>query len=187
MAFIPLIAMAVGGVMMAASQYMQGKAQSEAAKANADMKRLAAIEVGKEGAQKEQLFREKSNRFMSHQRAVIGAAGAELTGSPLDVMADQAYQAEMDALTIRHQTSLDKWKTMWDADMSDWQAKNYKTAGTMAAGSTILTTAGSMFGGGKGMFGAGAAGKGVSGGGLDDGMWSLEDERDAYNRRRRGY
>lgn len=170
MAFLPVAMTIAAAVTQAAGAYGQGKAAADASRTNADIARMEGLEKQKEFARQETLSREKSARLMSEQRARYGASGTTFEGSPLEVMADQAFQSEMDALAIRHQGKLERWKANTTAENLDWQAGNYETAGKIAAGSTLLTSAGKMFMGGTGT------------NGKKDPL-SLEDERDEYFRK----
>lgn len=46
--------------------------------------------------------RRRTNALLSTARANVGASGIELSGSPLDVIANSAAEAELDALNIRY-------------------------------------------------------------------------------------
>lgn len=156
MALLPVAigVMAAGGLTSAYGAYTQGEHQAEAARRNADAQRIQGQLAVQEAQRQEQLQREKAARLMSKQRAMYGSSGAEMTGSPLEVMADQAYQNEMDALAIRHQGALERWKYDTAAENSEWMAGNYSSAGKISAASTLLTTGGNaMMAGSKGGLG----------------------------------
>lgn len=138
-------AAAAGGITSAVGSYVQGQQQADAAKMNADIARREGQIAIEEARRQEQVDREKSARLMSRQRNLYGSSGAMMTGSPLEVMADQAYQAEMDALNIRYQGALRKWKSDSEAENYDWMAGNYSRAGTMGALTRLASTAGDTF------------------------------------------
>ncbi len=135
-----------GGVTSAIGTYGAGKAQADAYSTNADIARIEGKQAMDETHEQERLSREKSARLMSKQRAFYGASGVDIaSGSPLDVMADQAYQSEMDALNIRHMGELAKWKAGFQANQYDWMGKQANRAGKIAAFSTLMSTAGNTW------------------------------------------
>lgn len=76
-------------------------------------------------------------RTLASAHAIIGASGVQLTGSPLDVMAESARQAEMNALIIRRGGQLEA-----HADLV--AGANAQSASRIAAAGTILTGATSI-------------------------------------------
>jgi hypothetical protein len=125
MAFIAPILAAVGTVISAKGQLAAGDAANAAAKENA----ANAVETA--GIQENQQ-RLADQRTLATGRADIGASGVQASGSPLDVMAESARQAEMNALIIRRGGQLQA-----HADLV--QGANAVQASRINAASTILT------------------------------------------------
>jgi len=80
--------------MQAVGSISAGVSQQRAAQAN-------AAAITSQAAYEERLQREQAARVMGAARAATAASGLVLTGSALDVIADSAAAAEMDALAIR--------------------------------------------------------------------------------------
>lgn len=86
---------AAGAVTSAVGAIQSGNAQQKMGEYNA----AAALATAQS---QEQLQRRQSQRILSQGRANAAANGLEMDGSPLEVMAQSAADAEMDALSIRY-------------------------------------------------------------------------------------
>lgn len=93
--------------------------------------------------------RQKDRLILSRTRALIGSSGLALQGSPLDVLAENTKQAEIDALQIRRTGQLTADATTRQAEIDRVNAGNQaaiaraggqaqSTASYLNAGSTIL-------------------------------------------------
>jgi hypothetical protein len=125
--FIPLILGLGGTAISAVGQIKSGNAAEGAAEFNANI----ALE---DAAIKEKQQRYTDQRTLSSGRAIVGASGVQMSGSPLDVMAESARQAELDALIIRRGGQL-------EAESTRLAGKQQKQASRYSAASTILTGA----------------------------------------------
>lgn len=126
MSFIAPAIAAIGGGISTVGQIVSGNAADNAAKANAS----AATESA---AISEAQQRQQDLRTIASGKAIIGASGVTASGSPLDVLAESARQAEINALNIRRSGQLQA-----NADLI--AGANAKRASRIAAAGTILTT-----------------------------------------------
>lgn len=85
-------AIIVGSVVSAAGSISAGKAQKKAAQQNAALARMQAEEDARRA-------RRQSDALMGRQRAVVGASGTSMEGSPLLIVQDTAREAEIE---VRH-------------------------------------------------------------------------------------
>jgi hypothetical protein len=116
----------VGAAVGMAGQLKQGQATAAANEFNADMTRTnTAIEI--EG------MKRKYGRLKGTQEAVNAVSGVAESGSFLELMADQAYEAERDILLTR-------WKGETQATISEQAAKDARTESYIKAGSTLLSS-----------------------------------------------
>lgn len=124
MAVFPIIAMGVG---MAISAYGQHKAGQSAKKAalkgkqasdaaaqlddfNAQIAEAQADDAVAIGAEDEAKYRTMVKGIVGTQRAGFAATNVDVSfGSSLDVIADTAYQGEIDAMTIRQNAQRQAW------------------------------------------------------------------------------
>lgn len=100
----PLViaSLAMGGASLGVStvsSVMGARGQAEQAKTEAEL-------VAQEAVAAEKLSREASERQLATARTQIGASGAGLEGSPLEVLIESTRQAELDALNIRYSGQL---------------------------------------------------------------------------------
>jgi len=163
----------IGGVVSAVGAIQQGKAQSDAAKYQAQVARnneIIALQQAaytrQEGAAQAQRQDLKSAQMIGTQKATLGASGVDVnTGSPLEIQASQASLARLDALTVQSNAERKAWG--FDVEASNQkaqqgmfyaQAANAKKAAALSAFSSLL--------GGFGKFAGKWSGGGGAGGSL---------------------
>ena len=138
-----LILAAVGTGVSAYSSYAQGQAQEKAADENAQIALANAQAAEDKAKYDEEMHREKVKKLLSAQRALYGASGVDMAGSPLMVQEDTLSQGEMDALAIRKGGSVAAAEQRSMANLYRMQGKAAKTGSYYQAGSTLLSGAGS--------------------------------------------
>ena len=193
---LALIGTALAGVMSAVSSYQQGKnaermaeynaavaenqaqwdeyyaaQQAQSARQQAEWAEYNAYLAEQEAAVNKSKKERETERLISAQRARYGKSGVQLTGSPLEVIAETAIEGEYDALTLEYEGDVEAWN--WRkkaltyeseataaeiegassaslnrarAGMNMLKGREAGRAGTTAAFSTILTTGGQMAG-----------------------------------------
>lgn len=163
-----IITLAATGTGLAAyGQYRAGKSAQQRAKAQAAWHAYNA-KVAKRQAEAEQHAvafesrqeRRKAKQLLSKQRALIGAAGVEMVGSPLLVAEDTAAQLALETVNIRmrgaRRTQAYKSQSILDiskAGAAKSAAAGYGKAAVVGAGASILSGAaetGYMYGKMKG-------------------------------------
>lgn len=85
-------AVVIGSVIGAAGSISAGNAEKKAAQQNAALARMQAEEEARR-------TRRDTDALMGRQRAVVGASGTTMEGSPLLIVEDTAREAEIE---IRH-------------------------------------------------------------------------------------
>ena len=113
-----------GTALSAIGSIQSGNAQARAAEYNAQAAQNQA-------AAQEAQQRRQAARVMASGRANAAASGIEMDGSPLEVMADSAANAELDALTIRYGGQV-------RADQERMRGSMARQAGYMGAASSLL-------------------------------------------------
>lgn len=162
--FIPLIAAGAGTAVQAIGQVKAGNAAQREAEFNAQTAELnaqRAIEAGEFNAAahiEAAGIREGQQRYadrvaMARGRALVGASGVDVTsGSPLDVMAENARQAELDALIIRRGGALEaetsRKSAALEAEAQRRQAQAFRLGGKNAKTASRYGAAGSLLTGG---------------------------------------
>lgn len=132
---------ALGTGVSAISAIQQGQAQSDAAKYNAQVAENNAIAARQKATFDEQMRREQLARVQAQARANIGKGGGEFTGSALDIMAENAAAAELDALAIRYGGETRATGLQAQAVVDRSQADSARVGGYFGAGAKILSGA----------------------------------------------
>lgn len=114
----------IGTGISALGAIQGGNQQARAAEFNAQAAQNQA-------AAQEAQQRRQAARVMGQGRANVAASGIEMDGSPLEVMADSAANAELDALTIRYGGQV-------RADQERMRGSMARQAGYMGAASSLL-------------------------------------------------
>ena len=153
-------ALAVGGLGLAGvGMYQQGQSAAAAAEGQQAVSEYNAA-VAKQSAKAEEqatLYKQgqqekDAQRLASSQLASIGASGAVSTaGTPLMLQGVQAEQSELDNLMIGYQGEIAKRQKLnqsaidtAQAGIYGTQAGNSRMAGTIGAGSMLLSGVGEM-------------------------------------------
>ena len=176
-AAMPVIAMVAGiaGTGVSAISAIQaGNAQSAAlrekeneAKYNQDIARqnsqameANAEAVKRSGAYQEELQRKKNLQLTGSAEAAIGASGVEMSGTPLEVMAENTRNMEQDILASRYNTAVKANQYKAQANIYNTEAANLgmqsesygaaagpaQAMGYLGAGTTLLGNTFKMFG-----------------------------------------
>lgn len=93
--------MAAGTLYSAYGQYQTGKYNAAVAETNAELAELSAQDAEKRGTAEAARYRTNIRSLQGRQRAAIGGANIERSGSALDILTDTAATAELDMATIR--------------------------------------------------------------------------------------
>jgi len=147
------LATAATGAIQAYSAYQQGQAQSRMAAYNALIARqnaeLAAEQMKISKKEKEIIEsrqRREAERVLASQRAAWAKAGVEMAGTPLMVEAETLTEADIDALAIRYASTVEQSKLLaqqagykQEEMLQKMAAKQYRTAGYLGAGTSLLT------------------------------------------------
>lgn len=105
LAAIPLATwVAIGAGTGIASLGLETVSTVMGAKQNAAQAKTEAELVEQEAKASENLSRQQSTRIKAEARAQISESGAGIEGSPIEILAENAKQAELEALNLRYST-----------------------------------------------------------------------------------
>lgn len=169
MAAAPAIFMLAAAAVAAYGQIQAGKAQEAGYKAqanadlyNAEIERQNAAAARLQANAREEAHRRQARQFLGEKRAALSQAGIGLSGSAADVYAQDAANAELDALNIRYEGELQARGLLAQSELSTYQSRVSRMNGKAAmrgakisAASTLLAAAGNAYGGYAGGGGAG--------------------------------
>lgn len=132
---------ALGAGVSAVSALQQGAAQADANRYNAQVAENNALAARQKAAFDEALRREQLARIQAQARANIGKAGGDFSGSALDIMAENAAAAELDALAVRYGGAVRAGGLEAQAAVDRAQATSARQSGYFGAGARILSGA----------------------------------------------
>ena len=115
----------VGAGVSAYGEYRKGKDAEKAAEYNAELEE-------RRGRERARAMRARGRSIKATQRANIGASGVQLEGTPLEVLAETAAMAELDAAS----TMADARAT---ARLDRMQGESAVKQGKMRAAATLLS------------------------------------------------
>ena len=156
--------LSVGGALLEGQQSKQmaeyqAKAYEQQAQADAQQ---AAFDQGQE--------RHKQDLLQAQARAQAGASGVGISGSPIEVLAANARQGQMDLKTIQYGSQLRQNNLNSQAAISRFSGKQAVTASIFKAGSSLVSGLSGLYDPSKAVtFGKGAfppAPRSLSTGGL---------------------
>ena len=142
MSYLGPALMVLGTLTQASSQVQAGKTQAALFEYNAQVAEQQASLARKRGEIEADQQRRKAKRLSAQQRALYGASGVKLTGSPAQVLIDTAMEQEFDARMIEYNASIESMNAMSDASISLMKAQQARSSSYMNAGSTLLTGVG---------------------------------------------
>lgn len=153
----PLALLAGGALFQAVGAIAGGAAANNAAKYNAQvasnnaaMAQRQAEDAKERGRIEEQRFRLQAAQLRGQQAASLAANGVDISsGSPLQVLADSAGMAELDAASVRDQAAREAYgyqvesaNYLNESTLERARGKSAKRASYFEAGSSLLTGAG---------------------------------------------
>jgi hypothetical protein len=88
------------------------KAARQTAEYNAKVKEQEAILLQRAKTEEEKNLRQQSERLISKQRVATAASGIQMSGSPMQALADTYFNTEYDALKIQYASEVEQTRMM---------------------------------------------------------------------------
>lgn len=154
------VAAFIAAAVMAAGQIIQGVGESKAARTNQRLANQAADQERQRAQFEETQHRRQAERVQGAQRARFLASGVTETGSVLDVGAESAAEAELDALAIRYGGTLAAHRYRSEAAVYGHEARRALAGGFLKGGMAFASamarspSSAPQGGGGTNLFGA---------------------------------
>jgi hypothetical protein len=119
-----IAAAAGGGLVSGYAAYESGKAEADIAAQNERAARWQAADAYRRGAAQVGLIRTKASAAAGSARAAMAANNvASTSGSPADLLASSAVNAEMDVATVRANAAREAWGYEVEATIQRGRAK----------------------------------------------------------------
>jgi len=139
---VAIAAITATGVIQAVSAVQAGKSARKAEQYNAAVARQEATVVQESAKLDIERQKREQKAFSSKQRALYAKAGVQLSGSPLEVLADTAYAFEMDQAITSYNAQIGAQQSESRARYSEYLGSTYYREGVVKAGTTLLGTVG---------------------------------------------
>lgn len=163
MAWFPVAAIAVGAAMKAYGEIQQGsaasanaKAQANAATYNAVVNEQNAQQAGMLASSRELAQRANAAQQLGNIRAGLAESGGGFEGTNAGVLNQSEVNAELDALTTRHQGVLQARDYTAQAGLNYYQAKVARVNASAAKRAGYWGAAAGLIGASGGIYGYGA-------------------------------
>jgi hypothetical protein len=143
----------IGGLITAAAQRQQGKAQQAIYEHNARVTEDEAAAELEAGRASSTAYRREAESLAAGQRAAFGKSGVMLTGTPFKVLAKTAAREEANARTIMYNSQVRSTRLKNQAHVLRFQGSQARRIGKMRSMATLFDTAG------KAAYGAGIGAK----------------------------
>jgi len=114
------------------------KAARQTAEYNAKVAENEAILLQRAKVDEEKNLRQESRRLVSAQRVATAASGIQMSGSPLQALADTYFNTEMDALRIQYASEVEQTGKLAEATLERAQGSARSAALRTAAYQSLL-------------------------------------------------
>lgn len=129
---------ALGGVMSYKGSMAQARQQQQIAEYNAKLAENEAIIAARAKVDEEERLRKQSERLAGTQRVTTAASGIEMSGSPLQALADTYFSMEKDALRIQYASDIEQTQKQSEATMARLEGKARSAASRSQAYSSLI-------------------------------------------------
>ena len=158
MGWIAIAAQVAGAVYQGMAANAQAESAQNMSKYNAQLALRNKAQIEARGKQESIQQAKEASRQSSSLLAKIGASGAVAqAGTPLDIMAEQAVENEMENLAIGYDTQVAAQQQESQAELDIMQGDIARQRGRMAAGAAYMGAGSSV------LSGFGGGGRSVSG------------------------
>lgn len=121
-----------GAVLQGVGAKAQSNQEAENLKAQGAAQRRQAAITTTTGAYQATRKQEEVDRALGQNRAAYSGSGVALSGTPADVLAENATEGALDVAAIRWNSGMEADTQRYNASVSDVSAKATKKAGNLA-------------------------------------------------------
>jgi hypothetical protein len=139
-----------GDFISAYGTYQQGKMDYKMGKYNARLLKQNAMMARQKGYRDEAALRRQAAEMDSSNRVAVGKSGVAFAGSPLEVLADNAAKAELDAMNIRYSAETEARGLEGEAAMAKWRGAVARRQARISATSQLMQGGAKAASGGAG-------------------------------------
>jgi len=121
----------------------EGQAQATAYNMNASIARQQAQMAAEKGKLESYRQRKKNEAFSARQRALFSKANVQFVGSPLEVLASDAADMELDARILEYNSDIERSAFMSEAEYNEYLARESRRSSNISSWGSLLTSMGS--------------------------------------------
>lgn len=132
-------ASAVGSFLGFKGNQAAAKAARQTAEYNAQVIENEAILKERARVREEAILRQNSARLVGTQRVATAASGIEMSGSPLQALADTYFSTEMDALRIQYASDIEQTAAEANAQLERMEGRARVSALKTRSYSSLLS------------------------------------------------
>lgn len=134
-------ASAVGGLMGYKGNMSAAKAARQTAEYNAQVAENEAVLLARQKRDQEESLRKQSDRLEGTQRLAVAGSGVQMTGSPLQILADTYFSTEADAVNIQQAGTVEQQQKASEAALARTEGAARATSLKYAAYGSLLSGA----------------------------------------------
>lgn len=136
-AMAPLLIATTG--LQAVGSIMQGNAAADAGAAQQQAYQQAAENERRAAGYEATRVADKNKRAASAALTQVAGSGVSLTGSPTEVLADNAIQSQMDIDAIRFGSTIKQNNLLMQGDLAKMQGEQKQQAGYIGAATNVAS------------------------------------------------
>lgn len=139
-------ASALAGIMGYKGNMAAAKSAKAVGEYNAALAENEAVILARAKRDEEEALRRQSDRLVGTQTAMVAASGVQMTGTPLQVLADTYFSTEMDAAMIRYAGDIEQVQKQSEAALARTEggaraaALKYQAYGSLLTGAQQSAT-----------------------------------------------
>ena len=133
-------AAALSGAIGYKGNMASAKAAEQVGEYNAKVAENEAILLQRKKTQEQGALRKQSDRLISMQRVATAKSGIQMSGSPLQALADAYFNTELDAINIQQASKIEQFAKTAEAGLARAEGNARKQAYKTQAYTTLLSS-----------------------------------------------
>ena len=133
-------ASALSGFIGYKGNMASAKAARQVGECNAKVAEAEAVLLQRKKTQEEESLRKQSDRLISVQRVATAKSGIQMSGSPLQALADAYFNTELDAINIQQASKIEQFAKTAEAGLARAEGNARSRAYKTQAYTTLLSS-----------------------------------------------
>ena len=131
---------ALSGLVGYKGNMASAKAAKQVGEYNAKIAENEAILLQRKKTQEQASLRKQSDKLISVQRVATAKSGIQMSGSPLQALADAYFNTELDAINIQQASKIEQFSKTAEAGLARAEGNARKQAYKTQAYTTLLSS-----------------------------------------------